>query len=91
MGPTGCGKSNVRKSSLFKKNHGSFFLQFIDNLAKSTKLAGTTLKSVTQNVLAVRIELFDANIVLLDTPGFNNTYRSDVTILELIGEWLKTA
>ena len=68
----------------------SFILQFIDNLTKSTKLAGTTLRSVTESVLAVRIQLFDEDIVLLDTPGFDNTYRSDVTILELIGEWLKT-
>jgi len=45
-----------------------------------------------RDVRAVRIQLFNTSVVLVDTPGFDpdDTYRSDVTILELVGEWLKT-
>jgi len=69
--------------------HCKGFVQFIDHVTKSTKWSGTSLKSVTQDVRAIRIPLFGENVVLVDTPGFDDTYRSDVTILELIGDWLK--
>jgi len=92
MGPTGCGKSNVR-IHLFPKILSwlivRFFAQFIDRITKSTKWSGTTLKSVTQDVRAIRIPMYNVNVVLVDTPGFDDTNRSDVVILELIGEWLK--
>lgn len=64
-------------------------VQFIDHITKSTKWSGSTLRSVTQDVRAIRIQLFNANVVLVDTPGFDNTHRSDFTILEVIGDWLK--
>jgi len=92
MGPTGCGKSHVRIryfSMTFSWLIVKLFAQFIDRITKSTKWSGTSLKSVTQDVRAIRIPMFNANVVLVDTPGFDDTLRPDVTILELIGEWLK--
>jgi len=67
----------------------NLFAQFIDHITKSTKWSGPTLQSVTEDVRAIRIPMYNANVVLVDTPGFETTNRSDVVILELIGEWLK--
>ena len=66
------------------------FFKIIDRLTKETQWAGTTVNSVTRDVRAVRIQLLGQNVVLVDTPGFNDTHRSDMDVLELIGEWLKT-
>jgi len=33
--------------------------------------------------------LQDYRIVLIDTPGFDDTYKSDFAILEKIANWLK--
>jgi GTP-binding protein EngB required for normal cell division len=76
MGPTGSGKSNL-----------------IDTLSRSTKWSGNSLLSETQKVSAVRVKLSlqgsTEEIVLVDTPGFNDTTRSDLEILRLIADWLK--
>ena len=70
-------------------NH--LFFQIIDRLTKATQWAsGSTVNSVTRDVRAVRIQLSGQNVVLVDTPGFNDTEMSDMDVLELIGEWLKT-
>jgi len=75
MGPTGSGKSN-----------------FIDKLT-GKKWSGDALRSVTQNVRAIRIKVAipgsNEEIVLVDTPGFDDTHRSDLEILEMIADWLK--
>ena len=67
--------------------------QFIDVVANSKeKRASTGLQSYTQDVEAIRIKnhkIYKNRIVLLDTPGFDDTTRSDMEILTLIGDWLK--
>ena len=66
----------------------------IDTLTQETKWSGDTLKSVTQNVRAVRIPVQSGlvesakDIVLVDTPGFDDTTRSDLEVLRMIAEWL---
>ncbi|KAF5359523.1 hypothetical protein D9756_003493 [Leucocoprinus leucothites] len=76
MGPTGSGKS--------------FFVDLLAN--QRGRRAGHTLASVTSDIEAVRVP-FPANpnrdIVLVDTPGFDDTTRSDMEILNMISEWLK--
>lgn len=55
-------------------------------------MSGTTLESVTREVHAIRIKnqfVPNQNIVLVDTPGFDDTTRPDSTILRMIAEWLK--
>ena len=42
----------------------------------------------TQDPLAVHFKLGDRNIVLVDTPGFDDDVRSDVEILGDIAKWL---
>jgi predicted GTPase len=54
--------------------------------------AAESYTSVTQNPQAFRIlnhETYGSRIVLVDTPGFDDSSRTDAQILELIGEWLK--
>jgi len=66
---------------------GSGKSNLIDTLTQKTKWSGDSLNSVTQKVRAVRIPAKD--IVLVDTPGFDDTTRSDLEVLRMIAEWLK--
>ncbi|KIM49723.1 hypothetical protein M413DRAFT_21883 [Hebeloma cylindrosporum] len=76
MGPTGCGKS-----------------QIIDTLTgEDGKRAGSSLLPVTRDLSASRVlnhEKYHSRIVLVDTPGYDDTEKSDEEILKLIGDWLK--
>ncbi|KDR74103.1 hypothetical protein GALMADRAFT_269593 [Galerina marginata CBS 339.88] len=76
MGPTGVGKSNI-----------------IDKLTGQDKRVGHSLKSCTSAVGAVRIRghpKYDDRIVVVDTPGFDDTEKTDQEILQTIAEWLVT-
>lgn len=42
----------------------------------------------TQNITAYNFNFIGYNIVLVDTPGFDDTYRSDRDILQSLVEWL---
>jgi len=74
MGPTGSGKS-----------------QIIDSLTGQKTRAGTSLKSVTDEVSAHRVighETYGNKLVLVDTPGLDDSHKSDKTILKMISEWM---
>ncbi|KAF8159710.1 P-loop containing nucleoside triphosphate hydrolase protein [Crassisporium funariophilum] len=77
MGPTGSGKSNLI-DTLTKQN-------------KSKRRAGDKLESCTSDVQALRIRhpSYGDRIVFVDTPGFDDTHRSDMEILQLVGDWLE--
>ena len=64
-------------------------LQFI-NLASGSKLRiGLGLASCTAEVeLADEFTLDGRSVTLIDTPGFNNTSKSDIEILEIIADFL---
>ncbi|KAF9035642.1 P-loop containing nucleoside triphosphate hydrolase protein [Panaeolus papilionaceus] len=87
LGPTGSGKSHL-----------------IDTLTGQTnqpqQRSGSQLESKTQQVQATRLVRrstssvpgsvpSERRIVLVDTPGFDDTHRSDMEILQLIAAWLK--
>ncbi|KAF8132016.1 P-loop containing nucleoside triphosphate hydrolase protein [Boletus edulis] len=72
MGPTGSGKSN-----------------FINNLTGNTEgRKASHLKSDTKDVTPYLISYRGHKVVLVDTPGFDDTYRSDSDILRVIADWL---
>ncbi|KAI6104713.1 P-loop containing nucleoside triphosphate hydrolase protein [Pisolithus croceorrhizus] len=72
MGPTGAGKSS-----------------FIVNVTKQEgKDVGHDLTPYTSEIKATKCEVEGSNIVLVDTPGFDNTNISDLDILKLISDWL---
>ncbi|KAL4078010.1 P-loop containing nucleoside triphosphate hydrolase protein [Scleroderma citrinum] len=76
MGPTGAGKSTFIDRAVGRPDTG----------------AGHDLVSCTKEIRPVRYPHPDGerNIVLVDTPGFDDTFLSDTQILRNIAEWLKT-
>ncbi|KAJ8517864.1 hypothetical protein ONZ45_g5011 [Pleurotus djamor] len=74
MGPTGAGKSN-----------------FIGVALRDSTLLGIghKLNSFTDDVSATRYTRGKDSVVLVDTPGFDDTTRSDTDILKLIASWLE--
>ncbi|KAG9312299.1 P-loop containing nucleoside triphosphate hydrolase protein [Chiua virens] len=72
MGPTGSGKTN-----------------FINNITGNTEQRKAShLKSDTQDVTPYMTMRDGRRIVLVDTPGFDDTYRPDTDILKTIADWL---
>ena len=46
------------------------------------------LKSDTQSIIPYTISHHGLRLVLVDTPGFDDTYRPDTEILRIIADWL---
>ncbi|KAF8557899.1 kinase-like protein [Imleria badia] len=74
MGPVGSGKSS-----------------FVNTAAGKTVVGVNDLRSQTRAVQSVRCLHPDGrrNIVLVDTPGFDDTHLSDGQILRIMAHWLK--
>ncbi|KAF9449530.1 hypothetical protein P691DRAFT_758999 [Macrolepiota fuliginosa MF-IS2] len=73
LGPTGAGKST-----------------FIEAATGYQGGVGHTLDSCTSEVTAVRVTFMDEiRVVLVDTPGSDDTCRSDLDVLKLISRWLE--
>ena len=94
MGLTGCGKSNVRDISylVFRRSISSG-LKIIDILTNQPgRRAGSRLESCTTEIRAVRVfnhPVHGDRLVLVDTPGFDNTTKSDIEVLQIVSNWLK--
>ena len=64
-------------------------IQFIGKVTGNDVGVGHALTSCTSEVKATECEDTTLiNIVLVDTPGFDNTRKTDLEILELISKWL---
>ncbi|KAF9449500.1 hypothetical protein P691DRAFT_667336 [Macrolepiota fuliginosa MF-IS2] len=76
MGPTGTGRSH-----------------FIDVLTrqKPGTRSGNELKTHTSEVQCTILEKYEGNrnLVVVDTPGFDDTEGSDMEILDMISTWLE--
>jgi len=71
----------------------SILLKIIDVLADGhTKRASIGLRSSTSTVNAIRLRTEDPyykdHLVLIDTPGFDDTSKTDFQILEIISKFL---
>jgi predicted GTPase len=90
MGPTGAGKSTVRVFSSF--NICDFDRpQFIETATRQDgQTVGHGLQSRTAVIRTVRVmhPKTGRPIVFVDTPGFDDTYKSDTEILSIIADWL---
>jgi GTPase Era involved in 16S rRNA processing len=69
--------------------------KFIKTVAKdSTNIAvGHDLESCTSEISTVRLsfpEHIANDIVLVDTPGFDHTNKTETDILKMVADWLKT-
>jgi hypothetical protein len=54
---------------------------------------GHTLESCTSEIKIVKLsvpELADGDVVFVDTPGFDDTHKSDSDILKMVADWLKS-
>jgi hypothetical protein len=65
-------------------------LQFIDALVGSSEKLERRLHSRTTQLSAIRFPGPKFNLVLVDVPGFDNTYRSDLENFQEISSWLKS-
>jgi len=90
MGPTGSGKSSVSWSIirllLFLRSY-----KFIELVTGLTGLVGHGLASFTNEVSVIKLSfpgLVDSDICFVDTPGFDDTDKSDVHIFKMISDWL---
>jgi predicted GTPase len=68
-------------------------VQFIDVLTGQIgERTGHLLESCTTSVQAIVVENYidsGANLVMVDTPGFDDTNKPDTEILSMISEWLE--
>ena len=90
MGATGSGKTSVSTLYLVIMTRNSpNCLQFI-NIASDSKLrVGTDLDSCTDKVQPTdEFTLDGRGVMLIDTPGFDDTTKSDTDILETIAAFL---
>ncbi|KAF8858761.1 P-loop containing nucleoside triphosphate hydrolase protein [Acephala macrosclerotiorum] len=55
---------------------------------RSDMKIGHGLTSCTQEISLSRLKFGGKNVALIDTPGFDDTYKSDAEILELIAKFL---
>ena len=53
-------------------------------------MAGHGLESYTKEISVIKLEYLGVNLCFVDTPGFDNTCKSDVDILKLIENGLST-
>ncbi|KAF8159692.1 hypothetical protein B0H34DRAFT_674009 [Crassisporium funariophilum] len=75
MGPTGAGKST--------------FIKLATGLDTGI---GHSLESCTSTIDTIKLsfpQYSDCDVVFVDTPGFDDTNKSDADILEMIAAWLK--
>ena len=68
-------------------------LQFISLATGFDTVVGHSLESCTSEIQIVKLsvpELADGDVVFVDTPGFDDTHKSDADILKMVADWLKT-
>ena len=90
MGPTGSGKTSVSESvpviSLDTRIKND---QFVNKLTRNAEKArASDLGSATKNVTPYTIPHHGFRLVVVDTPGFDNSHQADTETLRKIADWL---
>jgi len=68
------------------------FTQFVNLIGGSNLITGDELESCTSVVQPGKpFDLDGRPVVLIDTPGFDDTVRSDVDVLNMIAAFLETS
>lgn len=92
MGSTGVGKSAVR-FPLLNDFCPSRSLQFVNAAANmDATTVSHDLESCTKEISIVPIPFSEnptRRVILVDTPGFDDTWLPDTEILRRIAEWLE--
>lgn len=55
-----------------------------------TGIVGHDLESFTNDISVIKLSFPGLDLCFVDTPGFDDTNKSDVCILKLISDWLFT-
>lgn len=65
--------------------------KFIEILTGQCGRSSDRLESYTNQVQSTLLKNYEdgRNLVLVDTPGFDDTYKSDMDILGMISKWLE--
>jgi hypothetical protein len=91
MGATGSGKTTVRTLRNYGLNRYQIHLQFINFASGSDLRVSGGLQSCTNIVqVAQPFMLNNRSVTLIDTPGFDDTTKSDSDILSMIAAFLAT-
>jgi hypothetical protein len=87
----------ARAPYVFRDIHyfaGLYLSKFIEiATGLDTGGVGHTLESCTSEIKIVKLsvpELTDGDVIFVDTPGFDDTHKSDADILKMVADWLKT-
>jgi hypothetical protein len=69
-----------------------FTLQYINLVSGSDLRVGKGLESCTNNVqMSIPFKLDGRSIILIDTPGFDDTTKSETDVLGMIAAYLQTS
>jgi len=63
-------------------------MQFVELATGVTGIAGHSLRSFTDDICVVRLPYPGLSLCFVDTPGFDDTNKSDLDIFKLISDWL---
>jgi len=89
VGPYGSGKSQVRFLALRSQNWLNF-QQFIDSLSQRTNWANDSLQPKDQSIRSTKVKIKGkGTVILVDTPGFDESTRTAEDILEDVYRWLR--
>lgn len=91
MGATGCGKTSVSPKVFSDALRTQSKHQFINVASRSSLKVGKNLQSCTPDVqVADEFTIDGRRVLLVDTPGFDDTTQSDTAILKEIAAFLTT-
>lgn len=61
---------------------------FIHNVTQQDVVIGTGIESQTQEVAVIKTILEGKEVWFIDTPGFDDTHRTDAQVLDQVGSCL---
>ncbi|PSR75185.1 hypothetical protein PHLCEN_2v9275 [Hermanssonia centrifuga] len=91
MGATGSGKTTVSRVGFPNRLISLTLVKFINKISGSDLLTSHGLASCTNEVtLSKDFTLARRTVILIDTPGFDDSTISDTDVLKMIGLYLST-
>lgn len=77
-------------SDIFSLMEAPQFIAKARNAPDDDTMLDVSLDSQTKEIKAFKVHIHGQKLILVDTPGFDDTYRSDLDILRTIARWLET-
>ena len=91
MGPTGVGKSTVSSFPSGECLFVNLNTKFINIASDSNLRVSDSLMSCTDKIeLSRPFQLDGKEVILVDTPGFDDTAKSDSDVLSLVCDYLQS-